>query len=92
MKAFAFAVLIAASTLVACSDEKAPQDPTAPATTATTTKTTRSASVNASNASSVCKSYQKELASVEAQLQNGSSDELVEAKSALESMTADACN
>ena len=92
MKTFGFAVLIAATTLVACSDEKAPQDPTAPATATTTTKTPRSASMNASNASSVCKSYQKELASVDAQLQSGGSDELREAKSALESMTADACN
>jgi hypothetical protein len=97
MKTLVVAALIAASmTLVACSDEKAPQEPLTPksdAAVTTAVSPSPSMSLLSGPASTVCLSYEKDLVAVEAALQQTPTDaDLVDTKAALGEMIADACN
>jgi hypothetical protein len=93
MTSYRYAVAIAALALVSCSDEKADKDLLAPeAAVEAVGALSPDFSAMAGNGSSVCVASQKDLAAVEAQLQQASTAELLETKEALTAITADVCN
>ena len=91
MKAYRFAVVIAVLTLIACSDEKAEKELLAPETGAVVVKSP-DFNMSVGNGSSVCVASQKDLAAIEAELQQAPTAELQETKDALTAITADVCS
>jgi hypothetical protein len=91
MKAYRYAVVIAALTLISCSDEKAEKDLLAPETKAVVAASPEF-NLMPGNGSSVCVASQKDLAAIEAELQQAPTAELQETKDALTAITADVCS